>query len=135
MSERAVSFWADRNRTFGLVMAGGLGGVALLRFVLSGSVTWWLIVSAAVCLVAGLLAPAWLEPVRAAWMKLAAGLGHVNSRILLTVLFIVLIVPTALVLKLLGRQPIGLRFCDGAASYWRRRTVGEFSARRMERQF
>lgn len=135
MSERAVAFGADRNRTFGLIMAGGLGGIALLRFMLAGSVTWWLIVPAAAFLVAGLLAPAWLEPVRAAWMKLAAGLGYVNSRLLLTGLFLVLIVPTALVLRLLGRQPIGLRFRDGAASYWRRRTAEEFSAQRMERQF
>lgn len=135
MSERAVSFWVDRNRTFGAIMAGGLGGIALLRFVLSGAITWWLIGPAVAFLVAALLAPAWLAPIRARWMKLAAGLGYVNSRILLTVLFVVLIVPTALVLRLLGRQPIRLAFRDGAVSYWRQRTAEEFSARRMERQF
>ncbi len=107
MSMRVASFWADRNRMFGVIMASGLGGIALLRFVLSGAITWWLIGPAAF-LVAGLLAPAWLIPIRAWWMKLAAGLGYVNSRILLTVLFVVLIVPMALVLRLLGRQPIRL---------------------------
>ena len=135
MSGRPVSFWTEPNRTFGLIMAGGFGGIAGLRFVLVGAVAWWLIAPAAAFLFAGLLAPAALGPVRAAWMKFAAVLGHVNSRILLTVVFVVLIVPTALVLRLLGRQPIRLGFRDGAASYWRRRTADEFAAGRMERQF
>jgi hypothetical protein len=68
-------------------------------------------------------------------MKFAGILGYVNSRILLTVLFIGLIMPTALVLRLLGRQPIRLGFRSEAVSYWRRREADEFSARRMERQF
>lgn len=116
-------------------MAGGLGGIALVRFVLVSAVTWWLIAPAALFLLAGLLAPAMLVPIRAAWMKFAAVLGYVNSRILLTVLFIGLIMPTALVLKLFGRQPIRLEFRDGAETYWRRREADEFAPGRMERQF
>jgi len=135
MKEKPASFWADHNRAFGLVMAGGLGGLALVRFLWSGAVTWWLIGPAVLFVTIGLLAPAWLDPVRAAWMKLAAVLGYINSRILLTILFIVLIVPTALVLRLLGRQQIRLGFRDGAVSYWRGRRPEEFAAGRMERQF
>ena len=135
MRGKSTTFWADHNRTFGLVMAGGLGGLALVRFLWSGAVTWWLIGPAVLFVTLGLLVPVWLAPVRAVWMKLAAVLGYVNSRILLTILFIVLIVPTALVLRVLGRQPIRLRFRDGAVSYWRGRRPEEFAAGRMERQF
>jgi len=129
------SFWANQNRTFGLIMAGGLGVIAFVRFLLAGAVTWWLIAPAVLFFMAGLLTPVSLGPLRAAWMKFAGVLGYVNSRILLTIVFIGLIVPTALVLRLLGKQPIRLGFREEAASYWRRRTADEFAARRMERQF
>jgi hypothetical protein len=135
MSGQPAAFWANPNRTFGLIMASGLGGIAGLRFMLAGAVTWWLLAPAGVFLAAGLLAPASLAPLRAAWMKLAAVLGRVNEHLLLTLLFVGLIVPLGLLLRLLGRQPIGLQFRDGAASYWRRRRPEEFAAERMERQF
>ncbi len=135
MKKKPASFWANQNRTFGLVMAGCLGGLALGRFLWAGAITSWLIGPAALLLATGLLVPAWLDPVRAGWMKFAAVLGYVNSRILLTIVFIGLIMPTALVLRLLGKQPIRLGFREGSVSYWRRRTADEFSARRMERQF
>lgn len=129
------SFWANQNRMFGLIMAGGLGVIALVRFVLVGVVTWWLIVPVVLFFISGLLAPMLLAPIRTAWMKFAALLGYVNSRILLTVVFIGLIMPTALVLRLLGRQPIRRGFRVGGESYWRRRTADEFLPERMERQF
>jgi hypothetical protein len=79
MKNKSASFEANQNRTFGLVMAGCLGGLALGRFLWVGAITWWLIWPATLFLAMGLLVPAWLGPVRAGWMKFAAVLGYVNS--------------------------------------------------------
>lgn len=125
---------AQLNRSFGLVMAGGLAGLALLRYLLAGTIHWWLIGVGLVFGVAGLFLPRLLTPLRTVWMKLAAVLGFVNQRILLTLLFGLLITPIALLLRLLGKQPIPLR-AGGVDSYWRARRADEFSASRMERQF
>lgn len=115
-------------------MAGGLAGLALLRYLLTGTVAWWLVgLSGAFC-AAGLFAPRTLTPLRSIWMKLASVLGFINQRILLTVLFGLLITPTALLLRLLGKQPIRLR-TEAVDSYWRARREEEFTASRMERQF
>lgn len=122
------------NRVFGLVMAGGLAGLALLRYLLAGTVTWWLVGLSGVFCAAGLLAPRTLTPFRSAWMKLASVLGFVNQRILLTILFGFLITPTALLLRIFGKQPISLRV-ERVDSYWRARREEEFTASRMERQF
>jgi len=122
------------NRSFGLVMAGGLGVLAVIRFAWSGAMAWWLIGLGFGFLLAGLLVPAWLNPVRAGWMKVAEVLGVVNTRILLTVVFVGLITPMALLLRLLGKRPIDLGATD-AASYWHKRRAEEFAAGRMERQF
>jgi len=122
------------NRSFGLVMAGGLGGLTFVRYLLVGSVAWWLVGLALVLLSVGLVAPRALAPLQKVWMKLAAVLGFVNQRILLTILFGLLITPIALLLRLLGKQPIRLH-AEGAGSYWRTRREDEFTASRMERQF
>lgn len=122
------------NRSFGLVMAGGLAALALLRYVLAGTVVWWLIgLGGAFCAVA-LAAPRLLTPLRVAWMKLASVLGFINQRILLTILFGLLITPIALLLRVLGKQPIRLHM-ESVGSYWRTRRAEEFTASRMERQF
>jgi hypothetical protein len=122
------------NRNFGLIIAGGLGALTVVRFIWSGAVAWWLVGIGVGFLVAGLMVPDWLNPVRKIWMKLAAVLGFVNSRILLTVVFVGVVTPIALVLRLLGRRPLVLTR-DGAASYWQARRPEEFTAERMERQF
>lgn len=122
------------NRSFGLVMAGGLAGLALLRYLLGGTVAWWLVGLGGAFIAAGLLAPRTLTPFRAAWMKLASTLGFINQRILLTVVFGLMITPIALALRLLNKQPI--RSCPEVVdSYWRARREDEFTPSRMERQF
>jgi saxitoxin biosynthesis operon SxtJ-like protein len=123
------------NRDFGLVIAGGCGVLALIRFLWSGTVNWWLMGIGLGFLVAGLLVPVRLEPLRRAWMKLAAVLGYVNSRILLTVVFAVVLTPTALLLRVLGRRPVAVSQDRTAGTYWRKRRPEEFTPERMERQF
>jgi hypothetical protein len=116
-------------------MAGGLASLCVIRYLVAGTWTWWLLAVSALFLAAALVLPNSLTLPRQAWMKLAAVLGFVNQRILLTVLFAVLITPTAALLRLLGKQPIPLRANGQASSYWRRRRAEEFTAARMERQF
>ncbi|MBM3531248.1 MAG: hypothetical protein FJX62_24510 [Alphaproteobacteria bacterium] len=132
---QSKSFWSDQNRSFGLVMASGLSAIALARFVLAGEIAWWLIGAVTVFGVAALVAPALLHLLRIYWMKFAAMLGLVNSRILLTILFAGLITPMAMLMKLTNRLPLDLGFRDGTTSYWRMRKVDEFTPQRMERQF
>jgi hypothetical protein len=68
-------------------------------------------------------------------MRLAAVLGAVNSRILLTLVYIGLVTPFAVLLRLLGRQPIPTKTSKAASSYWHDRRPEEFTPQRMERQF
>lgn len=123
------------NRSFGYVMAGGFGALAVLRYAIAGRLTWWLGGLAIAFLACALAAPGMLSPVRVAWMKVASVLGFINQRILLTIVFVLLIMPTALLMRALRKRPIALQADPSARSYWRKRRVEEFSAARMERQF
>lgn len=59
---------------------------------------------AVVFVLLGLLAPRSLKPVYELWLKIGHVLGWINSRIILTLIFALVITPMALVMKLLKRD-------------------------------
>jgi hypothetical protein len=92
----------DRYKTI-LVMVTGLLAIALI-FELS-----WLIT---VCLVIGLLSsfiPAAARAIEWAWLKLALVLGWINSRIILSVIYFVFLLPIAWISRLFTKDPLALR--------------------------
>jgi hypothetical protein len=123
------------DRSFGLVLGWALLALAAVRFVWAGALSWWLLGSALALFAAALTVPWVLGPLRTAWMKLAAVLGLINARILLTIVFAALVTPIAVVLRAFGRTPIRLTVDGQPGSYWRSRRPEEFTAGRMERQF
>ncbi len=89
-------------------------------------------VLAGVLLVAGAVIPSRLGPVYSAWMAFAHAISRVTTPIVLTLMYLVAIVPTGLVMRALGRNPLEAE--PGAQGYWVPR---EGSARRsdLNRQF
>jgi len=123
-------------RRFGLTVGG--------MFLLLGLASWWrghvlpprVFWTVGVLLVVpGLFVPAVLGPVRDAWMRGAAALGEVNSRIILTVLFYLVIAPMGLVLRHLVRDPLDRSLADGKASNWIKRERQAVDPARYEQQF
>jgi len=55
------------------------------------------------------------------WMKLAALLAWINTRLILTVLFFLVFTPVGIILRLLKNDPLERRFEKGSLSYWRRK--------------
>jgi hypothetical protein len=122
-------------KQFGLVMAAAFSVLFLIPFIWSGTGTWWLLGLAIGFLLAALFKPLWLKPIEKGWMRFAAVLGLINSRILLTAVFIVIIIPITVVLRMLGKTPIHTSWKFSRSSYWHLRNPEEFSASRLERQF
>ena len=63
------------------------------------------------------IAPKTVLRLRAAWMGLAVAVGWINSRILLSAIFFLMVTPLALVLRVFGKRPLDLGIRD-RASYW-----------------
>ncbi len=123
------------NRRFGLVMAAALLVLGAVSFALGGRAALWLAGTAVLMAVAAWAVPGLLNPLRVVWMKLAGVLGAVNSWIILSVIFAVVVTPVALAMRMLGRSPIARGPDPARISYWQEREPGEFTAPRMERQF
>lgn len=81
----------------------------------------------------GTVAPASLAPVHKGWMKFAEALGWINSRIILTLVFYLIVLPTALVLRALGKDPMMRKFDATLASY--RLTSKPRARENLERPF
>lgn len=83
---------------------------------------------AAASLLAGLLVPDRLGPVRRAWMKLGALIGAVTTPVLMAALYYFVVTPTAMLRRLRSRPR------PTKASRWHQRAPLP-PASRMERQF
>lgn len=88
----------------------------------------------AALVVAGLFVPPAARAFHVAWMRFAVLLGHVNSRVLLTLVYYLLVTPYGVVSRLVRRDPLRRR---GRAeeSYWVERKTTRQSREGFERLF
>ena len=122
-------------RKFGLTVGGA--------FAVFGAISWWrghelpprvLWTLAVLLIVPSAIAPAILGPVQRAWMAFATVLGHVNTRIILTVLFYLVMTPVGLIMRLF-RDPLDRSLRDRSTTQWIKRESQPVDPGRYERQF
>jgi hypothetical protein len=122
-------------RKFGLTVGlafAFLGVVSWLRgHVVAPRVLWAL---GAALTVPGLIAPSLLGPVQRTWMALAHALGYVNTRIILSALFYLVVTPIGLMLRLF-RDPLNRARSDTTETDWVRRPPQTVRRESYERQF
>lgn len=106
------------DRSFGLTFAAValiLAGISLWR-----GRDWWIyaLAASAAFTALALIAPKLLAPFNWAWMKLGLLLHHVVNPLVMGLLFFGVITPMALVVRLMGKDLLRLRFDPQAKSYW-----------------
>lgn len=113
------------ERSFGLVFSAVFALIAFLPLLDHESVRWWAAGVAVVFLILAFAAPRVLAIPNMLWMKLGKLLHMIVSPLVMSALFIVAVIPTALILRLMGRDPLRLKLDKKAASYWQKRTPDE----------
>ena len=112
---------ADRKqlREFGLVFAAGLIIMFGLLLPWLADRPWplWPWIAATVFVALALAFPPALGPLNALWLKIGHVLGWINTRIILGVVFFVVFVPAALLLRILHKDPMYRKLDDSVASY------------------
>jgi hypothetical protein len=109
------------NQSFGLL----IGGVLLL---VAGLHYWkdrpdffiWLIIGLVFVAVA-LLMPLILAPLRRLWLKLGHLMSIVVSPIILALMYVLAIVVTGILIRLIGKDLLSLKLKPEASSYWIKR--------------
>ncbi len=124
-------------RRYGLLMAGLTGTIfGALGPLLRGSpIPRWPWAVALAFLAAATIKPAVLKPVHLFWMRLGLILGAINSRIILTVVYYVIVFPYGLTLRLFGNDPLARKKDAVAPSYRKVSTPPPNLKSSMERPF
>ncbi|MEO9827677.1 MAG: SxtJ family membrane protein [Paracoccaceae bacterium] len=109
---------AGSERSFGLVFSAVFAIVALWPLIDGSGLRWWALAVALGFAVAGFLAPAVLRPLNMLWFRFGLLLGRILGPVVMGLIFFVAVTPTALIFRLLGKDPLRLQADENAKSYW-----------------
>ena len=114
-------------RRFALVFAVFLpvAFMGIVPWLFSYGVPWWPAAASATLLLLRWLRPTWLAPVYRGWMRVAHVIGRVNTFLILSLLFFVVLTPFGAVLRLLGKLQYRRRIAPGQDSLWIERPAAE----------
>jgi hypothetical protein len=133
--ERDDDVEGSSDRSFGFVFATVFLIIAAWPVWSGGTLRWWAVaVSAAFALVA-LAMPTLLAAPNRWWMRFGLLLGKIVSPIALGLLFYAVVVPTGLLMRLFGKDPLRLARDAAAPSYWIERTPPGPPPQSMTNQF
>lgn len=126
---------ADQARKSALAVAGVLLLIALWNVYKDRPVVYFTLGGTAVTLaLIGFFWPRGAILFDRSWMFAAGVLGYINSRILLSIMFYVIITPYGLIMRLFGRNTMNRRGAD-SETYWIPRKRTRQMAAGFERQF
>ncbi|MCK6431211.1 MAG: SxtJ family membrane protein, partial [Burkholderiaceae bacterium] len=79
---------------------------------------WWSLVIAAAFAAVAFLLPNALTPLNRAWTRFGLLLHKIVSPIVLGFLFYIVVTPLGLLMRLLGKDPLRLRWDRQSSTYW-----------------
>jgi hypothetical protein len=123
--ERAEGRNGASSRAFGLLISAAFAIIAARPLLSGGGVRWWALAVAAALVLVSIARPALLDAPKRLWLRLGGVLGRIVNPVVLGILFVAVVTPTALVTRMLGHDPLRLRVDRGAPTYWiERKTIG-----------
>ena len=123
------------NRIFGLVFSAIFFVIAFLPFILGGEYRLWALLVALVWAVPALFFPSILAPLNRLWAQFGLLMHKVVNPVLMALIFFLTVVPTGLVLKLLGKDPMRRKFDSNVDSYWISRDPQSLTKESFDDQF
>ena len=133
--EHAVE--AASNKRFGLVVGGIALAFGCVRSYLHGEIGWFsaaLMGVGVVLIVAALVKPDLLEGANRGWAKLGLLLHKITNPIFLGGMYVVAIVPTGLMMRAFGVDPMGVRR-PRRDTFWIARQKTGSTAQSLEKPF
>ena len=105
------------NKSFGLVFSAFFFIISLFPLFEDGNIKIWAIILAIIFLILGLLNSSILSPLNKIWFKFGILLGSFVSPIVMGIVFFAIVTPTSLIMKMLGKNLLGLKR-NNKKSYW-----------------
>jgi hypothetical protein len=123
-----------QNRKFGYTVAIALLVLSAFRIFIRHKQGWWVVFAIAmVLLLFSLLKPVLLNPLRLVWDKIGHVLGSINTYVLLTVFYFLILSPLGMVMRMFGKDILKIKWMKNKDTYWEEASVKEVNS--MENQF
>ena len=120
------------NRSFGILFFIVFLALGLWPLTKGNEINVYLISISLVFLVLGLFNSKILSPLSKAWIKLGEILGKIIAPIVMAIVYFIILTPVSLLVRVFGKDLIGLKFKKNQNTYWikRKKDLGT-----MDKQF
>ena len=122
----------NSNRSFGLLFFFVFLGFGLWPLTKSENPHIFLILISLLFLIIGLINSKLLSPLNKAWLKFGEILGIVIAPIIMALVYFTVLTPISLIVRIFGKDLLGLKFLKKQDTYWIRRKKNLGS---MKKQF
>ncbi len=126
---------AGSDRSFGIVMGCALAIISLINWWYGGGWWIWTLGAAALFIVVALIHAPLLAPLNRLWLQFGLLLHKVVNPIVMGLVFFGTVLPTGLIMRLLGKDLLRLKRDPDADSYWIRRRPPGPAPETMKDQF
>lgn len=111
------------NRSFGLIFAGIFCVIALFPMLFKLEPRFWALAIAGAFALLSIAAPKLLAPLNRGWNRFGQFMHKIVNPLLMGLIFVLTIIPTALIMRLLGKDPMRRKLETDASSYWLERDI------------
>ena len=105
------------NKSFGIVFFVFFLIISLFPLLKDNNIRIWAMIAAIIFLILGFLNSPILTPLNKIWFKFGILLGNFISPVVMGIVFFVVVTPTALLMRIFGKNLLGLKR-NNKASYW-----------------
>jgi hypothetical protein len=121
----------NSNKSFGFLFFLVFLTIGLWPLMSSESIRIWSIILSVIFLTLGIINSKILNPFKKGWIKLGELLGRIIAPVVMFAIFFLIVTPIGLLMKLLGKDIINLKFNKKIKSYW----IPRKAIKSMKRQF
>ena len=111
------------NRNFGIIFFVVFLIISFYPLTYDKDITKWSLVISIIFLILGLINSKILTPLNRLWFEFGMLLGRIISPIIIALLFFVVVTPIGLIMRLLRKDLLNLKYNKDSKSYWIKKKV------------
>ncbi|GAA6140057.1 hypothetical protein NBRC116583_38040 [Arenicella sp. 4NH20-0111] len=123
------------ERSFGLIFAAIFLCIALFPLIFGEPLRQWAMILMGAFGLPALIFPKALRPLNIAWVHFGQFMHRIVNPILMGLIFFVAVLPTGLMLKLFGKDPMRRKMDPNATTYWIPRENEDLTRDSFDNQF
>ena len=120
------------NKSFGILFFIVFLGFGLWPITYEDNPNIYLLIISIIFLILGLINSKLLSPLNSIWIKFGELLGKIIAPMVMAIVFFIILTPISLIVRLFGKDLLGLKFTKKIKTYWikRKKDIGS-----MKKQF